>query len=109
MKYLKKFECVRQEDIDPNEIYFYKRNGKYMAIGKIKPKLSNSINYIFYDYYDNNMTNQYDTLLDEINYINYYGDNYMQINSDDFNYLNVASIEEKEKYNLAISTNKFNL
>jgi len=109
MKHLKTFESVRQEDIDKNEIYFYKRNGKYMAIGKVKSDNNNSSHYIFYDYYDNNKTNEYNTLLDEINYEHYYGDDYMDMNSEDFYYLNIASTEEKEKYNLALSFKKFNL
>ena len=106
MKHLKIYEAFYEEDMDYNIVYFYDINN-YMAIGKIK--LDNSNRYIFYDYYDNNSSNEYGTLLNKINYSHYYGDDFMTIHSKDYDYLNIASSEETEKYNLALNSEKFNL
>lgn len=106
MKHLKTFENINKDDIDYNKIYFFMNKGGYAAIGKIK-KVNNI--YYFYDYFDNDDTFEFGNLIVKINYSKYYGPDYMTLQSHDFQYLNVANLEEIKKYNLALSAEKFNL
>lgn len=106
MNHLKKFENINKEDIDYNKIYLYKNKGGYVAIGKIK--LINNC-YTFYEYYDNHDTFEFGNLIVKIDYSKYYEDDYMRMNSEDFDYLNIAPQDEIKKYNFALASKKFNL
>jgi len=110
MKYLKNFESIKEKEIDFNKVYRYGNSG-YVAFGKIEPFTYIKTPYKLKDIFDNDYDDIFRTTgkyLSDVDFV-HLSKFYMKLTIENLLYIREATTEETEKYNLAISTNKFNL
>jgi len=107
MKYIKSFEKLNIEDIQPDVLYKYSNSG-YMSIGKLKKnnQVSSEYKYIFYDFIDN--SGEYMKNPGSTKYI-VKSNREMTVKISELIYFTKATPDEIYSYDILVTVDKYNL